>query len=271
MSSKFKQLTRAFARSAISPRNRGKLREARSRHALLAQFGSTMEYLAFMKLQTPALYPERDQLTRVAIAERQRSGDDYWSELLALAYYPMLSRLRFRIWGQPLPDEDLDQLVLMTFFRVVDRFPLDRWRDRTALRLRQRTSRDVFEELERVQRRASIFVDADEHEDECVVDPTSDDAGACANLRLGLHAAAARVRHLLAGAFDDDEVEGIVETTVFAQGPPCVDAETRARRTRAATLLHARATAAGDTVVRSLVEARHRGAVRVRRPARTAT
>ena len=84
--------------------------------------------------------------------------------MLLLAYYPMLSRLRHRIYGDSISRCDLDQIVITTFLSVVADFPLAEKPDRIAMHLRQRTQRRVFRTLREDQRRQDVVLLADPEE-----------------------------------------------------------------------------------------------------------
>ena len=217
MSSRFRYLVHALDRGVRSPLHRTRFAEARSRHRVLARFADVDAMLAFMKLETADTYPERDALSRVAIEERLRGRHEFWSSLLAVAYYPMLSRLRFRIWGQPLPDEDLDQLVLMSFFAVVDGFKLDRWADRTAMRLRQHTSRAVFDEVVRAQKRRSAEPDLRAEEPVDVEDYAALEVFDELDRASELDATAARLRGRLRADMTVNDLELLVATVVYGR------------------------------------------------------
>jgi hypothetical protein len=70
-----------------------------------------------------------------------------WSSLLALAFAPMLRRLRKRI-GRP-RDEDLDQKVLMEFIDATTRVPRTTRSWHVAICLRRETEHRVFDHVRR--------------------------------------------------------------------------------------------------------------------------
>jgi len=125
--------------------------EAKPRHRCLARHATVLSVLAAMSDESPAGWVEREALTRALIAEHQATSRSCWASALLVAYYPMLSRLRHRIWGEALDRDDLDQLVMSCFLQVVASFPLAEVTDRTALRLRQRTERRVFKAVRHEQ------------------------------------------------------------------------------------------------------------------------
>jgi hypothetical protein len=125
--------------------------DARRRHTALARHHGIASVLGILADEGRKPYAEKEALTRALIAEQQRSPSAFWAAVLLVAYYPMLSRLRHRIWGDTIPAEDLDQLVVTCFLAVVGEYPVANRLDRTALRLRQRTERRVFRSVRNEQ------------------------------------------------------------------------------------------------------------------------
>ncbi|TQF08912.1 hypothetical protein FJV41_47405 [Myxococcus llanfairpwllgwyngyllgogerychwyrndrobwllllantysiliogogogochensis] len=132
---------------ALSPRHQAVFAAAGTRRPTFARHATLESVLAAMADAREETYPEREALTRALVAEMQASPSPAWTAALASAYAPMLTRLRRRIIGNAVPKEDLDQLVLATFLSVARAFPLPRWGDWTAARLRQQTAREVFRYL----------------------------------------------------------------------------------------------------------------------------
>ncbi|WP_041791842.1 hypothetical protein [Stigmatella aurantiaca] len=132
---------------ALSPRHHAVFAAARTRRPAFARHATLESVLAAMADAREETYPEREALTRALVAEMQASSSPAWTAGLAAAYAPMLRRLRRRLLGSAVPREDLDQLVLATFLSVARAFPLSRWGDWTAVRLRQQTAREVFRHL----------------------------------------------------------------------------------------------------------------------------
>jgi hypothetical protein len=149
MSTAFRELLRAIAQDVASDRRAGEYADLRTTIPALAGYPTTRDLLDTFALEDLETYPERELLTRVLIEASQRGESQLWSSLLVLAYLPMLVRLRKRIIGQAVSPTDVDQLVLISFLGVVRTFPLYRWKDRSALRLRQQTERQVFRHLKR--------------------------------------------------------------------------------------------------------------------------
>ena len=156
MSDSFRNTIRSLKAEVLSPRHRAAFDAARTRHDALASHHAIASVLGTLDDERKSAYPARDALTRVLLAEHQRSPSSFWSAVLLLAYYPMLSRLRHRIFGDAIPAGDLDQVVIMSFLSVVAEFPLDKKRDRTALHLRQMTAREVFRIVREDQRHQEI-------------------------------------------------------------------------------------------------------------------
>ena len=157
MSSRLKQTIRALRTDLFSDRFQKEFTSARRRHRVLAAHNTIASVLGVLNDEHTKTYPERESLSRVLITEQQRSPSPFWSAALLTAYYPMLSRLRHRIYGDTLPDADLDQLVVSTFLFVVDEIPLKEKTDRIAMWLRQQTQRQVFRILRSQQRHQRLI------------------------------------------------------------------------------------------------------------------
>ena len=142
--SSFQQLFDEVRREALAPKHGHRFKEARGRHPALTGYRCVTDLFAAMELDAREAYAEKEALTRALIAEQQVRPSSFWATVLLVAYYPMLSRLRHRIYGDALADEDLDQLVVTSFLSVVAEFSLQDKPDRTAMRLRQMTQRLVF-------------------------------------------------------------------------------------------------------------------------------
>jgi hypothetical protein len=147
----WKQLRSSLRDEVTSARHAGIFEEARSREPALVPHGTILSALAALADDSERHYAERDAVTRALLAEHQRSPRAFWHAALLLAYAPMLMRLRGRLIGATFTADDLDQLVLESFLRVVSRFPLERRPTRVAMHLRQDTQRAVFRSLCREQ------------------------------------------------------------------------------------------------------------------------
>ncbi len=150
--SSFRRLFKSLRAEVRAARHEPLFEDARRHQEALGQHLSVASVLGLLSDDGPERYAERDALTLALIAEQRRAPCSLWASVLLIAYFPMLSRLRHRIWGDALPGEDLDQLVVLCFLKAVEEYPLDRHLDRTALRLRQRTERLVFQRVRREQR-----------------------------------------------------------------------------------------------------------------------
>lgn len=162
MSATFRETLQAVRAQVLSAPSNAMFGAARARHAVLGKHATAQELLDVMHDESPGRWSEREAVTRSLIAEQQRgAAGGLWASLLLCAYYPMLSRLRHRIYGHAFDDEDLDQLVISCFLQVVAELDLAEVPDRTALRLRQRTERRVFKtvRLEQDQHRGRAELD----------------------------------------------------------------------------------------------------------------
>jgi hypothetical protein len=140
----FRRLFSGLRAEVRASKHQARFAEARQRHAAFADHHAIVSVLGVLAGDGQSRYAEKDALTCAVLAEHQSSPSTFWASALLVAYYPMLSRLRHRIYGDALPGEDLDQLVVTSFLSVVADYPLDAAIDRTAMRLRQRTERLVF-------------------------------------------------------------------------------------------------------------------------------
>ena len=143
--SSFQELLDEVRREVLASGNMTLFESARGRRPILATYRCIASVLSAMELDARSAYAEKEALTRALIAEQQVRPSSFWSTVLLVAYYPMLSRLRHRIYGDSLADEDLDQLVVTSFLSVVAEFPLHDKQGRTAMHLRQMTQRCVFQ------------------------------------------------------------------------------------------------------------------------------
>ena len=105
---------------------------------------------------------EKELLTRLLLTMCREPGDQLFGNLLVLAYYPMLSNLRRKLRCASMEEDDLDQLVAISFLQVTKTLPLERHPDRLPMYLRQRTKDAVINELKRHQKESSTVFAADE-------------------------------------------------------------------------------------------------------------
>jgi hypothetical protein len=146
--------------------------ETKKRYAALAEHETPLSVLAVLGDESTRRWAEREAVTRALVTEEQERPHPLWAALLLAAYYPMLSRLRHRIYGNDLDPEDFDQLVVSTFLEVVRAFPLADKRDRTAMHLRQITQRRVFRHI-REEHASRVLIAPDDVSD---MPPFSPDA-----------------------------------------------------------------------------------------------
>ncbi len=168
MKSTFRQTRRSLRGEVFSRRHTPLFEGARQRHEALERYGTIASVLGVLDDERRSAYVEKEALTRALVAELQVSPSSFWPAVLLLAYYPMLSRLRHRIYGDSISSCDLDQMVIATFLSVVAEFPLEEKRDRIAMHLRQRTQRAVFRLLREDQRRQNLMLLAEPEEMERV-------------------------------------------------------------------------------------------------------
>lgn len=133
----------------------------RSRQPALEAHPNAASVLLSLADDAEATYPTRDALARALVEEHRANGHALWASLLLVAFFPMLSRLRNRLFSDTVSGDELDQLVITSFLAAMTELPLAERVDRVAMRLRQRTQRQVFRFLrkEREQPRQSLDVE----------------------------------------------------------------------------------------------------------------
>ena len=164
MSNTFGQMIRSLRGEVFSDRHVRLFTEARDRHEVFEHHSTIASVLGVLDDERRSAYTEKEALTRALVAELQATKTSYWPAVLLFAYYPMLSRLRHRIFGDSISRCDLDQIVIATFLSVVDDFPLEEKTNRIAMHLRQRTQRRVFRTLRQEQRLQDAVLLADPEE-----------------------------------------------------------------------------------------------------------
>jgi hypothetical protein len=129
---------------------------------VLAAYEDVEAVLLALSDEREATYPARDALSRALLTMHRHDKAHLWSSVLAVAYFPMLSRLRHRIVGDAVPREELDQLVFTAFWSTLAELPVHgRGSDRLPMRLRQRTQRLVFQTLRREREHQHPSLDDD--------------------------------------------------------------------------------------------------------------
>lgn len=129
------------------------LEDAQRRHEDLTPYGDMRALLAELTTVSPASYLHRDAIVRALIHEAQQTRHAVWTDALCVAFQPALAILRGRLKSSCDPEE-LDQLVCHAFLEAVHSYPLERYDDRTLMRLRQNTHKSVFRSLRRDKARA---------------------------------------------------------------------------------------------------------------------
>jgi len=146
------QMKCALRAEVRAERNQKRFEQAKNHQLELQDHETVLSVLAVLGDESALRYAEKEALTRALLREHKRRPHPFWNAVLVVAFYPMLSRLRGRIFGDAVPGDDLDQIVLSSFFEVVRDFPLNQRRDRTCMYLRQMTQREVFKRVRAEQR-----------------------------------------------------------------------------------------------------------------------
>ncbi len=135
-----------------NPRSAEEYKKAGKRHKLLERYPDIKSLLAVLENGKEYPLDYMNKLVRLMIEEYQSTRNSLWISLLILTYFPMLARLRGRIYPDGVEANDVDQLIAETFIEIVIGFPLNKYRDRAGLHLRQMTQRKVFGYLNREKR-----------------------------------------------------------------------------------------------------------------------
>ncbi len=93
--------------------------DGRSKHPVLAAHPDAAAVLSTLADEREASYPARDALSNALLCMHRTTKTPFWSSVLAVAFFPMLSRLRNRIIGDAVPRDELDQLVLASFWSAL--------------------------------------------------------------------------------------------------------------------------------------------------------
>jgi hypothetical protein len=128
-------LTRAL------PRNTRSFAETRARRPVLAPFDTLIEIRDALGATSTLTVDARRALVGVLVEEAQKGTSAVWSSLLALAFAPMLHRLRRRVTASR-SDEEIDSAILAAFFGAVRSVRPGAY---TSLALRYATQREIFD------------------------------------------------------------------------------------------------------------------------------
>lgn len=161
MSDGFRILIRRLRREAIVTPGYA-LDGARARRPMLAPYPTVAAILEALDDEREETYPLRDAVALALLTEYAETKRPLWGSILLVAFYPMLSRLRHRLYSDSVPREELDQTVVMGFLTALKAVAAFGYADRVGMRLRQRTKRQVFAALRK--ERESQHASADDKE-----------------------------------------------------------------------------------------------------------
>lgn len=147
------EMNRALKREICAKRNQECFEEAKGHQREFREYETVRSMLAVLGDRSmPPRYAEKEPLLRALLREQKRRPHPLWNAILVVVFYPMLTALRGRVFDDVIPGDDLDQIVLSSFFDAVHRFTLSRCRDRIFMRLRQMTQREAFKRVRAEQR-----------------------------------------------------------------------------------------------------------------------
>lgn len=160
MSDQFRQFIDSVRKQALlTPRR--VFEGGRERHPTLVDYESPEVVLATLKDDRKQTYPKREALSRALLAEYRKTREALWANLLIVGYYPMLSRLRHRLFCDSVDEAELNQLVVVSFLEALSTLKDHECHDRVAMRLAQTTRRKVFNELRSEREQAHAYRDLD--------------------------------------------------------------------------------------------------------------
>jgi hypothetical protein len=213
--------TQRMKTEILSPRHARAFAHGCARHPVLAQQGSVPAVLATMSEQGRERADLRSAITRAAILEHQAGSRPLWASLLAVAYYPMISKMCQDIVSAEVTRRDVEQIVVECFLRAIDTLPAaeDRF-SRTAMYMRQLTRRAVFRHMakllrerkadEAIQETAAICPGFDPFE-EAVPEPREDSNEVSEMERILLKK--------VGGVVDDDKLQLVGALVIRRQRP----------------------------------------------------
>lgn len=129
--------------------------EIRQQHPSLRRWSTIEPFLDVFERRETIGYQRQDALLRLAVSEAQSSDEPRrWQELLLYLFSPGLVRIRARTHPGALLFQDLDGLLWLSFFEIVQSYPLVR-RGSVAAGLLLDTSKRYFRALRQEQARAA--------------------------------------------------------------------------------------------------------------------
>lgn len=149
-------------RGAVSARHQHAFEVGRAKQPAIATHTNAASVMTMLDDEAEGTYAAREVLTKALIAEHRASRAAVWASLLLGVFKPMLVRLRNRLVSDTVPGDELDQLVVTSFLAALSEVSLV---DRIAMRLRQRTERQVFAFLRKEREQRHPGIDVEELED----------------------------------------------------------------------------------------------------------
>ena len=151
----FRDLRPALLRDVLAGTHQRQFDTARGRHPALASHETVLSVLEVLG-EPRATYPEKEALVRALIEEYQRSKHTLWATALLIALSPMLCRLSAQLGCGALTQQDLDQVLVLSFLEAVAEYPLGGEQRHTFLFLRRATRRRLLTWLARERREQSL-------------------------------------------------------------------------------------------------------------------
>lgn len=141
----FKVLKSHLAREALAARNVPLFAAAQARQPALARHAGAASILGVLNGDTSCHAAARESVVRALIEEYQLAPGPFWSSILVLGFLPLLGAIRDRLADPGIPDDELTSIVVTSFLEVVSELDVGNGSRLTALRLRQKTARRVYQ------------------------------------------------------------------------------------------------------------------------------
>lgn len=141
----FKILKAHLRREALAARNAPAFSAAQARQPTLARYSGVASILGVLNGDAAGQAATRESVVRALIEEYQLAPGPFWSSIVALGFLPLLGAIRDRLADPGIPDDELTSIVVTSFLEVVSELDVGSGSRLTALRLRQKTAKRVYE------------------------------------------------------------------------------------------------------------------------------
>jgi hypothetical protein len=190
------------------------------KHIFLRSFRTWADVVAFMRSGT-STDPRKDEILRPIFEAHSEDRDPRWRTLLLVIFSPALESIHFKKRGWDPDADERWQNVIWAFLQVVCRIDVNRRHQRLVQKIFNDTVHRLYDEYERVWRRAEREVSPENMDIEAVADLVGLDLEDIDG-RIGREMEIERLReHLDAGRISEADFLLIVGSRVY--GRPLVD------------------------------------------------